>query len=159
MTQPKNSCIFLDPGRLNATTLRHDPKMSIEYMCSAMHHADADSMKFILVSYYQMLLLTLTYVLFIFYLYITYIYWLIVILLLPQPSLVFDCNYANLKHGCYHGFFKVGSQDRNLGVQRHIPFCKKVSNNNSIGFFSIITNWKTKLITSTHYCKGCYAIH
>ena len=45
--------------------LRNSSKEGIEYMCSALHRAEEEEKKFILLPYHQMLILTLAYVLFI----------------------------------------------------------------------------------------------
>jgi hypothetical protein len=52
-----NKCLFLDPGKLADYILKLDKgTMSTEYLLKAMHYAQADSKKFILVPYHQRLL-------------------------------------------------------------------------------------------------------
>ena len=48
-----NSCVFLDPGRLNAQMVEWYPDVSVKYMCIAMHKAHEDSKKYILLPYHQ----------------------------------------------------------------------------------------------------------
>jgi hypothetical protein len=46
-------CTFLDPGRLAATSLKISGAASVQYMCEAMHRANAESKKFILLPYHE----------------------------------------------------------------------------------------------------------
>lgn len=85
-----NKCLFLDPGKLADLALKLDKgTMSTEYLLKAMHYAQADSKKFILVPYHQRLLPTFTYVYYLFschIIFVHYLYILIVILLCPSSG-------------------------------------------------------------------------
>ena len=48
------SCALLDPGKVNADFAKYYEDEAVEYMCKAMHRAQEDKKRFILLPYHQL---------------------------------------------------------------------------------------------------------